>query len=135
MSIFPPAAASEPAHPSANGTRLAHARLLAMLEAVILCFLIRLPRRHARLLARGGDIPHTTLAAFAPDAPPHAPFVALGLVPDWIMPGVRNRGMRATPNLRPHARARPATRAPPRAATTPSAEIPLPPEGVQPRPL
>ncbi len=119
-----------------------------MLEALILSFLLRLPRRHARILARGGAIPHATLAAFAPDAPPHAPFVALGLVPDWIMPGHRNRGMRSTPNLRPHAPARPATRAPPRPASPCPASPcpasgrhnalrrkPLLPEVARPRPL
>ena len=46
---------------------------------------------------------------------PHAACIEAGLVPDWILPGVRNRGMRpaAAPlRLRPRVRT---ARAPPRA--------------------
>ena len=44
---------------------------------------------------------------------PHAAVVEGGLVPDWILSGVRKRGMRrAAPPMRPHLRPRPA-RAPP----------------------
>ena len=44
---------------------------------------------------------------------PHAACIEAGLVPDWILPGIRNRGMRpaATP-ARPRPRTRP-VRAPP----------------------
>jgi len=113
MSEVPSTPAGQPARPSALGAGTAHARLLAVLEALILSFLLRLPSRQRRLPGRGGDIPHTTLAAFAPDAPPHAPFVALGLVPDWILPHCPGRGMRSTPVLRPRTLARRTARAPP----------------------
>ncbi len=51
---------------------------------------------------------------------PHAACVEAGLVPDWILPGMRNRGMRAgTVPARVRRRARPA-RAPPHVRATPS---------------
>jgi hypothetical protein len=44
---------------------------------------------------------------------PHAASVEAGLIPDWILAGVRNRGMRAQPTqARPRPRTLPA-RAPP----------------------
>ena len=51
---------------------------------------------------------------------PHAACFEAGLVPDWILPGIRNRGMRALPRATPPphhtlpARAPPAPRTPPR---------------------
>jgi|GEM_PF-2291371 len=133
MSATPFTPAARPARPSAPGARIAHACLLAMLEALILSFLLRLPSRTRRLLGREGDIlPHTTLAAFAPDAPPHAPFVALGLIPDWILPRHPSRAMRCTPVPRPRPPVRRTARAPPAhpppAPNTPSSQ------GAKPRP-
>ncbi len=125
--------ASQPARPSAQGARSVHACLLAMLEALLLSFLIRLPNRRRHVVARGGDISHATLAAFASDAPPHAPFVALGLIPDWILPCHPGRGMRRTPVLPPRAHPRRIARAPPTPSRSPAPENPLPPEGVKPR--
>jgi hypothetical protein len=50
---------------------------------------------------------------------PHAGTIEAGLVPDWILPGVRNRGMRpAAAPVRLRRRARPA-RAPPRHCAIP----------------
>jgi len=46
---------------------------------------------------------------------PHAAVIEAGLVPDWILPGIRNRGMSpAAAPMRARRRARPA-RAPPAA--------------------
>ncbi len=103
-----------PVRPSVADARTARACLLALLGALILPFILRLPAGQKRFFAREGMIiPHTTLAAFAPDAPPHAPFVALGLIPDWILPFSPGRGMRCTPIPRPRPAARIAARAPP----------------------
>jgi hypothetical protein len=126
MSPTPSTPAAQPARPSplgapsATGARIAHACLLALLEILILAAILRLPSRLRRLIARHGDnLPHSFTAAFAPDAPTHAACVALGLVPDWILPGIRNRGMRSKPVLRPPARPRRPARAPPPRATVP----------------
>jgi hypothetical protein len=48
---------------------------------------------------------------------PHAIWVEAGLVADWILAGVRNRGMRALPIPTPPARHTLPVRAPPRATT------------------
>jgi hypothetical protein len=52
---------------------------------------------------------------------PHAIWVEAGLVADWILAGVRNRGMRALPSPPPPARHTPPVRAPPRAPAPPCA--------------
>jgi hypothetical protein len=92
--------------PHATGVR---AWLRLLLGAWILSWL---PAGYRRLLGRGEALPEGFLAAFDADAPHHVAMAALGLIPDWIMAGVRNRGMRPTPVLRPHAPRR-AARDPP----------------------
>jgi hypothetical protein len=47
---------------------------------------------------------------------PHAIYVEAGLIADWILAGVRNRGMRALPRATPSPRQTLHVRAPPRAA-------------------
>jgi hypothetical protein len=46
---------------------------------------------------------------------PHAIYVEAGLIADWILAGMRNRGMRALPIPAPSARYTRPVRAPPRA--------------------
>jgi hypothetical protein len=100
--------------PHATGVR---AWLRAALEGWLLTWLVRrLPAGYRRMLERGDELPPSFVAAFAPDAPVYAAAVALGFLPDWILPGIRNRGMRSTPGLhllpcRRSARAPPADRA------------------------
>jgi hypothetical protein len=100
--------------PHATGVR---AWLRAALEAWLLTWLVRrLPAGYRRMLERGDELPPSFVAAFAPDAPVYAAAVALGFLPDWILPGIRNRGMRSTPGFhlqtcRRSARAPPADRA------------------------
>lgn len=117
MSEIASTPAARPARPSASSARPTHAHfarawLLALLEMLVLTLRPRLPAGYRRLLARGDDLPPTFLAAFAPDAPAHAPAIALGLVGDWILSGFRNRGMRPASERRPHLPPRTA-RAPP----------------------
>ena len=46
---------------------------------------------------------------------PHAEFIETGRFPDWILPGIRNRGMRPSPRpVQPRRKARPARAPPPR---------------------
>jgi hypothetical protein len=104
MSVFPNTPAAQPARPDAIGARIAHAWLFALLAVLMLAFRHRLPAGYRRLLARGDALPPSFLAAFAPDAPGHAACIALGQVPDWILPGIRNRGMRPIPAPRPRPR-------------------------------
>lgn len=107
--------------PHAAGVR---AWLRAALEAWLLTWLVRrLPAGYRRMLERGEDLPPSFVAAFAPDAPDapvYAAAVALGFLPDWILPGIRNRGMRSTPGL-PLQTCRRSARAPPadRPSTSP----------------
>jgi len=108
-------AASAPERPDSPGVRFVRAWLLGFLGALILTLRPRLPAGYRRLLARGDALPPTFLAAFAPDAPAHAPAIALGLVGDWILRGFPNRGGRATPARRPRLPPHIA-RAPPRPA-------------------
>jgi hypothetical protein len=87
-----------------------------------------MPAGLRRLLARGEALPPGVAAAFAPDAPFLAAAVVLGLLPGWVLGGVRNRGMRSTPglHLRPcrcRARAPPPCRAVPEPSFTPSARV------------
>jgi len=106
--------ASHPARPSAACAQVAHACLLALVEALILSLLFPLPSPRAALIRRVLLRRVRALAtAFAPDAPAHAPAVALGLIPDWILPGYRNRGMRRTAEACPHAGIAESARAPP----------------------
>ena len=51
---------------------------------------------------------------------PHAIYVEAGLIADWILAGVRNRGMRALPRATPTPRHTLPARAPPRAHPVPS---------------
>ena len=44
---------------------------------------------------------------------PHAACIEAGLAPDWILPGMRNRGMRATPIAHPPSHHSLRARAPP----------------------
>jgi hypothetical protein len=96
----------------------ARVRLAAGLEALILVLL-------ARLFARTEAAWHESPDDIDDDAPvyalfiptmgraPHAAVVEAGLVPDWILSGIRNRGLRpAAAPARPSRRARP-VRAPP----------------------
>ncbi len=116
--------ANWPACPSVSDARRTCTPIFWLLEALILAFLLRMSPRFRRVLARGGVIPPTVLAALSPDAPAHALCIALGLVPDWILRGTRARGMRATPALRPRprriARAPPAHDSPAHPRETPS---------------
>jgi hypothetical protein len=104
---------------------VARARHGAGLAALILTLLLRL---FARTDA-AWDLPpeHRTDAEYPPHAlimptmgrAPHAAVIEAGLVPDWILPGIRNRGMR--PSARPtrqRRRPRPA-RAPPHRVSIP----------------
>ncbi len=116
MSEIPSSQATQPDRPSAPNGSFVRAWLLAMLETLFLSFRVRLPAGHQRRLARGDALPPTFLAAFAPDAPAHAPAIALGLVGDWILRCFPNRGMRRTPALRPISVRRKPARAPPPAA-------------------
>lgn len=96
---------------------VARVRLAAGLQVLILVLL-------ARLIARAETAWHdspdnidddTSYALVTPTMgrAPHAAVVEAGLVPDWVLSGMRNRGLRpaAVPS-RPRRRARPA-RAPP----------------------
>lgn len=112
----------------------AGARLGAGLAALILALLVRLFGRTGAAWDFSVEYGHDDAdgAAARPHAiilpaigrAPHAAWIESGRVPDWILPGIRNRGMRpAAPPacLRPHAlrrRALPA-RAPPGAHPLP----------------
>lgn len=101
-----------PAAPRPHATAV-RAWLRLLLGAWILSWLPAVCRRR---LARAETLPEGLLAALDPDAPHHVTMAALGLIPDWIMAGVRNRGMRPTPVLRPPAPRRAARDPPPWAA-------------------
>ncbi len=119
--------ARQMAPPSAQGATVAHVRLLAWFEVLVLALLLRLPgpllagagadRARRLLLRRTASL----AAALAPDAAPHAAVVALGLVPDWILPAHPGRGMRRVATPRPHARIPATARAPPGAFCRPVA--------------
>jgi len=121
MSIFPtlPGTACLRAGLRADAAA-ARLRLAAGLEALILVLFARL---FARVEAAWHESPDNTgnqHDGCAPTTPtmgraPHAAAVEAGLVPDWVLSGIRNRGLRpgAVPE-RPRPRARPA-RAPPAA--------------------
>jgi len=103
----------------------ARARLGTGLAALILTLLLRL---FARTEAAWDLSPeHHSYDALAPHAllmpaigrAPHAASIEAGLIPDWILPGVRNRGMApAAAPTRLRRRARPA-RAPPNPSPVP----------------
>ncbi len=95
----------------------------AGIAALILALLLRLfGRTEAAWIiaphARANATPQPNIFTHALIMPtigraPHAAVIEAGLVPDWILPGIRNRGMRpAAIRSRPHRRTRPA-RAPP----------------------
>jgi len=99
----------------------ARLRFAAGLETLILLLL-------ARLFARAEAAWHDSPDDIDDEAPiyalvtptvgraPHAAVVEAGLVPDWVLSGMRNRGLRPAPAApRPRRRARPA-RAPPAAS-------------------
>jgi hypothetical protein len=117
------ASADAPVQPVGN------LRLLAWLEALILTLLLALPgqtldiagaARARRLLLRRTA---SLAAAFAPDAPGHAAAVALGLIPDWILPAHPRKGLRRHAIRRPYARIPASARAPPGHQPVPSPEI------------
>lgn len=91
-------------------------RFGAGLEALILALLLRLfGRTEVARHVSPDDRPYEAYAiASAPmGRAPHAAVVEAGLVPDWVLSGIRNRGMRPAPlPPRLRRRARPA-RAPP----------------------
>jgi hypothetical protein len=96
-------------------------RFAAGLEALILALLLRLfgrtevARHVSPHFDRHDDRPYDAYAIASPPMgrAPHAAVVEAGLVPDWVLSGIRNRGMRpAAVPARPRRRARPA-RAPP----------------------
>lgn len=85
-----------------------------------------LPAGLRRLLAREDELPPGVLAAFADDASYLAAAVVLGLLPGWVLGGVRNRGMRSKPRLHVCPRRRGARAPPPaRTASRQFAEPPL----------
>jgi hypothetical protein len=97
----------------------AGARRGAGLAALILALLLRLLARTEAAWDIApedtDDLEHTPPALVMPaiGRAPHAACIEAGLVPDWILPGIRNRGMRpAASPARLRRRARPA-RAPP----------------------
>ena len=97
----------------------ARARLGAGLAALILTLLLRLfARTEASWDILPNDTGHLDQPPHALIMPtlgraPHAACIEAGLVPDWILPGMRNRGMRPATAPEPlRRRARPA-RAPP----------------------
>lgn len=92
-------------------------RLAAGLETLILLLLARLfARTEAAWRDSPEDIDDDTAYALATPTmgrAPHAAVVEAGLVPDWVLSGMRNRGLRpAAAPARPRRRARSA-RAPP----------------------
>jgi len=102
-------------------------RFAAGLEAFILALLFRLfartegTRHVSPHIDRDDDRPYDAYAIASPPMgrAPHAAVVEAGLVPDWVLSGFRNRGMRrAAIPARPRPRARPA-RAPPAAPPAP----------------
>ncbi len=109
------AAAARPGHAGGLG-------LAAALEALILVLLARLFARAAPAWHHApDDFDEDERAAFFIIRPtmgraPHAAVVEAGLVPDWVLSGMRNRGLRpAARPVRPRRRSRPA-RAPPAAS-------------------
>lgn len=109
------AAAARPGHAGGLG-------LAAALEALILVLLARLFARTAPAWHHApDDVDEDERAAFFIIRPtmgraPHAAVVEAGLVPDWVLSGMRNRGLRpAAAAPRPRRRSRPA-RAPPAAS-------------------
>jgi len=120
--MFPSPAPQATAHAclrAALRADAADARLGAGIVALILTLLLRLLARTEaawHILPEGNDdldaTPHDLIMPTMGRAP-HAACIEAGLVPDWILPGVRNRGMRpaaAPARLRLRARA---ARAPP----------------------
>jgi|GEM_PF-4070543 len=102
----------------------ARLRFAAGVQALILVLLARLFARdaaawHISLDALDAGHPAQYNAVMPMGRAPHAAVVEAGLVPDWVLSGMRNRAMRpAAIPARPRPRARLA-RAPP-AATAPS---------------
>jgi len=100
---------------------------LAGLEALILVLLARLFGRATATwdifpddMDDAAAHPHAILMPAIGRAP-HAAVIEAGLVPDWILPGMRNRGMRpAALPTRPRRRNRPVRAPPPRCPENPS---------------
>ena len=131
MSVSPRTPAHAVLHAALRGD-VAHARphFGTGLAALILTLLLRLLARTEAAWTLPHDesdsFEHTPHALIMPPIgrAPHAAVIEAGLVPDWILPGIRNRGMRpaAIPaRLRP--RARPA-RAPPVSCSTATLKTP-----------
>ncbi len=116
----PPATARAITHVALQGdVVVARARHGAGIAALILSLLLRLLAR----TQAGWDFPpqHHDNPAPAPHAlamptmgrAPHAAVIEAGLVPDWILPGIRNRGMRPAAPPKRLPRRPPPARAPP----------------------
>jgi hypothetical protein len=120
MLVFPAAPAT--AHAVTRVALRADAaavRLGAGVVALILTLLLRLLARTEAAWditpedPATGEYPPYALVLPTMGRAPHAACIEAGLVPDWILPGVRNRGMRpAAAPARRRRRARP-VRAPP----------------------
>ena len=137
-SVYNPEMSSLPSIPDARRRAAlgagAELRLGAGLAALILALLVRLFGRsdaawhalpeHAYDRAnQAGACPYAivkkAIVTSAIGRAPHAAWIESGRVPDWILPGIRNRGMRpAAPPARQRPRALPA-RAPPGAHPLP----------------
>ncbi len=118
-----PSAARLPTALQAAAGARPHATFLATLILALLLRLLGRPEPAWIMppTAETDRTPHTR-AIYAPaiGRAPHAAVIEAGLVPDWILPGIRNRGMRpAAISPRPPRITRPA-RAPPDAAPVPS---------------
>lgn len=97
----------------------------AGMAALILALLIRLFGRteaawflSPNTPANRAPAPHATTMPTIGRAP-HAEFIETGRFPDWILPGIRNRGMRPSPRPTPPRRNTRPARAPPHARPTP----------------
>ena len=101
----------------------AELRLGAGLTALILALLVRL---FGRTDAAWDFLPehaddHANHAITLPTIgrAPHAFWIESGRFPDWILPGIRNRGMRPSPRPTPPRRNTRPARAPPPACPAP----------------
>ena len=135
-----PAPAPPLARTSAAISAVAHARPGASLVALILALLLRiLARAEAAWLfpedeedEYAEDYEFDAYAICGADryalyprpvgSAPHAIYVEAGLIADWILAGIRNRGMRALPRPMPEPRRTLPARAPPSHALTPRAQ-------------
>jgi hypothetical protein len=121
------------------GAEALRARLGAAAQALLLALLLRLLARtdaawdlEPEEWDEADESPRAWIILPTMGRAPHAACIEAGLVPDWILPGIRNRGMRPlAAHPRPRIITRPA-RAPPRHPT--SCPDPLPPGSGNARP-